>query len=313
MSRDLKVALAVLLPVGLADVAAPLLIVPAFHAPGPPGWSCVGVVGGMLLTALLLRDLRNCLPWRLLQASRPFLTTSAQRFVLRYDPQLGGVADAQEVLDQAERVLSELESVFGRLPLSWYNRPVGTVFRRRINLYLFRSVKGVQEVFGKEYGGLALPSLHVIVVPFVGLPLDETVRHELTHLFTHRWNPVAPPLLREGVSTWVQGTFLGYPVHGTAAVLVRQGGFPLGHLLDARFFFREENCRQCYVLAGSFTGFLVRRFGWDSYRRFYGRAGGRFDAKFRKHFGLSLEETERVWREKVLARYKAPGAICEVE
>jgi hypothetical protein len=59
---------------------------------------------------------------------------------------------------------------------------------------------------------------------------------------------------------------------------------------------------------GSFTGFLIRRFGWDAYRRFYRAAlpNERFDYTFRSHFGLDLEEAEVQWRGELLEGGPAP-------
>jgi hypothetical protein len=53
-------------------------------------------------------------------------------------------------------------------------------------------------------------------------------------------------------------------------------------------------------LAGSFTGFLLRRHGWEAYRRLYRLCDGlRFRAKFEKCFGVTLEKAEWQWRNEM--------------
>jgi hypothetical protein len=70
-------------------------------------------------------------------------------------------------------------------------------------------------------------------------------------------------------------------------------------LLDHRYFFASDRVHVCYALAGTFTGFLVRRFGWDLYRRFYRRANSRtFRSVFQSDFGMSLEEAWRRCRDE---------------
>jgi hypothetical protein len=123
--------------------------------------------------------------------------------------------------------------------------------------------------------------------------------HELTHLFAIRLNPWAPPLLSEGLATWLQGTYGGYAIDDLAAAWLRQETVRLRPLLDPTGFFAAS---WGYTVAASFSGFLIRRSGWDTYRRFYRQelGAGRFDARFTEYFGLSLEEAEEQWRCKLL-------------
>jgi hypothetical protein len=270
--------------------------------------------GGVAVIAASWRH-RKSLPWlwRFVARTRRFRTASGGRFVLRYAPQLRGQVDAPEVLSLAEAALSELEGKFGRLTLFRHDRGrIGPpLFRRRVHVYLFPTIEAIQWVFGQRYGGIALTNLHAIVFPLEGLRLDEWLRHELTHLFADRWNALAPPLFAEGLATWLQGTQQGYSLDGLAVTYLRGTDYPLRPLLDCSFFFRETNHGPWYVLAGSFTGFLTRRFGWDTYKRFYCRLfdGSRFDARFSKQFGLTLEEAEKQWRDELIEKYKAPVVV----
>jgi hypothetical protein len=53
-------------------------------------------------------------------------------------------------------------------------------------------------------------------------------------------------------------------------------------------------------LARSFTGFLVRRYGWERYRKFYRRSHAlNFKGYFQKVFGVSFEKAEWQWRSEL--------------
>jgi hypothetical protein len=257
---------------------------------------------GLFLWGLAALAWRGRWFWRFLGRTRRFRTARGDRVLLRYASDGPGI-DAPAVLAEAERALGRLEALFGRLTLFWHGRSVGPLlFRRRVHVYLFPTCWDVAEVFGEVYAGIALTTLHAVVVPIEAWALREGLPHELAHLFTDRWNRWAPPLLREGFSTWLQGTVAGRAIDEVAASLIRQRGRSLLRLLDDVYFFRPENRWPCYVLSASFVGFLLRRFGWDVCRRFYCRVHGsrRFEARFLRHFGLAFEEAGRQWREALL-------------
>ena len=68
-------------------------------------------------------------------------------------------------------------------------------------------------------------------------------------------------------------------------------------LIKPKFFFASSPRHVCYMLAGSFTAFLIRRHGWERYRSLFRRCNGfGFRSKFRKSFGVSLEKAEWQWR-----------------
>ena len=122
------------------------------------------------------------------------------------------------------------------------------------------------------------------------------------------WNMNPPPLLQEGLAVWlekVEGDE-GDAV-GDQSVVHDSCGDPLP-LLDPRRFFSPDQVHRSYGHAGVFTGYLIRRFGWDSIRGFYRKAERlRFRAVFWKHFGISFEDawvcvTTTLWRWQVSTR-----------
>jgi hypothetical protein len=61
-------------------------------------------------------------------------------------------------------------------------------------------------------------------------------------------------------------------------------------MLDRKHFFAPNRVHVSYSLAGGFMGFLIRRFGWDHYRRFYSTADRwTFRPVFQRQFGMSFE------------------------
>lgn len=227
--------------------------------------------------------------WRFTQRIWGFQTHATQRSVLHYATLL---ADRWNLPLLQQRCESELDDI---------GRQFGFTLRRRLVVYLFATWRDINAVFGPAYGGTALPLSNALVIP-EDCNLQEVIRHELTHLFAARWNTMAPPLLGEGLATWLQSTVGGLPIDTAARPLLRNRSLKLTSLLKRSFFFAEPQRHSCYVLAGSFTGFLIRRFGWDSYRSFYRVANARnFRGQFGKLFGLTLEQAERRWRNELLA------------
>jgi len=96
---------------------------------------------------------------------------------------------------------------------------------------------------------------------------------------------------------WLQETEWGQPIDTAARRVLGDSNLPLVKLLDRKFFFSEPHRLSCYLLSGSFTGYLIRRYGWQPYRKlFFASNGLRFRAKFERCFGVSLENAERNWR-----------------
>ncbi len=212
-----------------------------------------------------------------------FRTARGRAAVLHYAPELGHEVMPEILLVQWSDELKALEKTFGfRLP--------------RVSVFLFQAVGCVTEIFGPRYGGLALPAFNAIVVG-EHPNSQEDVRHELVHLFASRWNLHAPPLLAEGLAVHLQKRWRGYPI----ATFMRRFGsrseWTLASLFDESIFFDNTFRQACYVIAGSFSGFLIDEFGWDAYRTLYRSCGPNVEeTAFRRSLGISLAEAESRWR-----------------
>lgn len=68
----------------------------------------------------------------------------------------------------------------------------------------------------------------------------------------------------------------------------------------------------CYLVAGSFTGFLIRTYGWDQYRQFYRLRKQQFLTNFKKCFEVSLEEAGLRWRHEMMATQPNAGTVIDL-
>jgi hypothetical protein len=225
--------------------------------------------------------------WRLSRPVRRLHTATSPRMVAHWGPDFGGTK-VPSPLHGCETVLDELTRWFG-FPL-----PRPTVFLFPPGVDVCRLLKGP--------AGCAFPVWNAVVLSN-GCYAAETLRHELAHLFSSRWNVWALPLLNEGLATWLQGTVHGQSIDAAAVALLRcYRGLELSAMLRRRSFYAADNqTSDRYILAGSFTGFLLRRYGWRRYRDLFQRAIGLgFRTTFRRRIGVSLEKAEWQWRNEVL-------------
>jgi hypothetical protein len=224
--------------------------------------------------------------WRLVRHVRRFRTVASGRIVLHYAPELHGDVYFPVVFERYEAELEYLTQRFGY------------VLPGRVVVFLFANFADIGKIFGSDHGGYALMSANAICVA-AGSDSRELIRHEFAHLFSARLNWRAPLLLSEGLSVWMQDTDNGMPIEKAAQPLFRDRTLTLTRLLTTATLFSERGPRRhsCYLLAGSFTGFLIGHYGWERYLQFYCRAKGiGFHATFNKCFGVSLESAESDWR-----------------
>lgn len=228
-------------------------------------------------------------PWRFGRSVSRFHSASTARVALHYAPELEGDLYLPAVFDRYHREVVYVSQQFGlELPAP-------------VHVFLFADLGGIARIFGADYGGFALTKCNAIVVA-AGTDTRDLLRHEFTHLFSARWNPSAPTLLCEGLSVWMQRNYWGRPIDSAVLPAMRDSTLTLARLLKCPGLFHRGDLRHaCYLLAGSFTGFLIRQYGWERYRRFYRRARAiGLPSTFRKCFGISMEAAESHWRNETL-------------
>jgi hypothetical protein len=204
---------------------------------------------------------------RLVRQFTRFETLSGRRVELWYDPTLASRSDLATHLERWEAALTAVEKVFG------------FALSRTVIILIFASNDDADRTFGGSAGGRALAWRTIAVGAEILDQTDseETMRHELAHLFSNHWGRRRSPLKREGLAEWVKGTRDGVAIDACALgnLLCDEDGtkVQLHRLLDPDSWTVDRH--RNYALAGSFTGFLIRRFGWEAYRRFFVRAGNR--------------------------------------
>jgi tetratricopeptide (TPR) repeat protein len=225
---------------------------------------------------------------------RGFETFDGHTVEVQYAPELKGKLDLAHQVPQWERVLKELEAQFG---FKLACRPT---------VYLFASSREVSDLLQSEAGGFAMSDgcavfLGVDCLEAPGTSL-EAVRHEFGHLFAAQWSRHGPEVKTEGLATWLQGSEGGLPLdlHALAYVLGAKY-WPITWLIDPSHF--DQDRYYSYVVSGSFTGFLIRSYGWDTYEEFYRRAHPQnFADAFEAVFNADLLTVERRWRDDLLSR-----------
>ncbi len=285
-----------------------VLLLPAAVLGGSPGLRLLKIAVFLALSASLTvwGFARDRLGRRMAWAVRRFRTVEGRRAVVHYNPRL----DPFEVAlfhAVCEQEIEGLERVFGTRLRAW------RLFPSRLRIYLFRSVAGVSRVYGGPCGGFAEWFRWFVVVnaddEWRGL-----LRHEIAHIFAGRWSQSAPRVLVEGLAVWAQRTKQGWPVDVAARWALPRRADPLDLLLRREWpADPPQLLGRYYVLAGSFTGFLIRRFGLDAYRRFYRGTWTRrsdFARRFERHFGLPLEAAARDWVDGLRRQPPSPIPLC---
>lgn len=226
--------------------------------------------------------------------TRRFRTLDAEHVRLHYAPDLQERIDWQAQLRIWEEALADLQG--------WFGRPL----KRKVVVFLFARHDVINRLFKFSFGGCALVRADAVIIAadFMQEMVNpkELVRHELVHLFAAYCGKEKPCFKDEGLTTWLQGTMDDKPVDFHAlAIILGQGCPPALNLLNDRLFMRERS--DSYVLAGSFTGYLLRRFDKTTYFRYLRLARSkRFTATFLEVFGISVVSAEVEWREQLLAR-----------
>jgi hypothetical protein len=255
----------------------------------PPGFLCFQV--GLTSLLIAFHRWQQRWLWKFCARVRHFATVENARIVLHYEPELQRLPIISYLLHSCEKELDDLTR--------WFGSPL----RGRVTVYLFAHSKEIAAIYRRpNCGGTIIWRANAIVIANDNC-VEESMRHELVHLFASRWSALAPPLLSEGLAVCLQGKFFGQSIDCETLPVLRQGIPKLSKLLRWEYFYTEPQLRWCYVLAGSFTGFLIRRYGWERYRELYRSCNGYdFSAKFQKCFGISLKTAARMWRNEVMVK-----------
>jgi hypothetical protein len=107
--------------------------------------------------------------------------------------------------------------------------------------------------------------------------------------------------LQEGLAVYLGGEWYGQTLDACAYSQFTSQRQSIISLLDETAFHRKDHLNANYAMAGSFTGFVVRRFGWDKYRYLYRTSTTKdFEATFQRVYRLTVQEAEFQWRSELI-------------
>jgi len=141
-------------------------------------------------------------------------------------------------------------------------------------------------------------------------------RAAITHEVTHVLAPNANRFLAEGLAVYVHDLFQGEPAYPNFGKALRAEAKKLLDRADiaaleriatpARLQLKGLDGRDAYIVAGSFVGFLIERYGLDQFRRAYaltplvtGERNAGDPDRWRATYGISLENLIDAWRAAV--------------
>jgi hypothetical protein len=248
------------------------------------GASIFAIVPPCAVLLILLQARRIAWLWRFLRAVRRFRTATNGHIVLHYAAELDGKRELPALM---QHLADELD-----LLTRWFSSPLPG----RVVVFLFADRATIARIFGPYYGGTALSRANAIVIADDGW-IQISTRHELAHLFSARWSERAPPLLSEGLSVWLEWAEDAQTVDAMAREPMHGPSQNLSQLLNPEFFFSEAYRHSCYLLAGSFCGFLIRGYGRERFEKLYKLCNGRrSEAKFKQCYDMTLEQAQSQWR-----------------
>jgi hypothetical protein len=245
---------------------------------------CVGIVPQV---ALRFFSERSKQLWRLAWRARRLRAAREGPITLCFAPELADSWDLELIRACCRQEFEQLARTFSDVRL------------RRVLVYLFADPAEIGKIFWRPAVGVAFSSANLIVIAKDGF-LRGTIRHELVHLFAGQWNLRPPSILREGLAVYLEGGRYGQPLDAYACWQLHLQGQNIAALLDeTTFHCKDLNAN--YGLAGSFTGFLIRRFGWDKYRCMYRASTTKdFEAIFQKVYSLTVQEADAQWRNELI-------------
>jgi hypothetical protein len=176
-----------------------------------------------------------------------------------------------------------------------YCKKLGISSDERISYFLYPDTTKIRELLGLKgdfYVSWNDREIH---------SLEPVNGYEVIHLITDPFG-TPPKSLCEGTAFYLQGGFLGRPIHPTAIVLLAQKKLPsLTSLIDYNTFARLPIDAKVPAIT-SFVAFLVETWGPEKLIQLYRAAKGTnayttFGPSFERVYGIPVSEAEIRWRQ----------------
>jgi hypothetical protein len=145
---------------------------------------------------------------------------------------------------------------------------------RKITSFIFKNDRQKGELFGSENADVAKPWLYQIYTTAVNY--DNTLKHEIAHIFSasfgtgpfkiaHNFNPA----LIEGIAEAASPLYNNWYIDQIASIAYNNNyKYPVDKLYSGFNFFGQSSGLS-YVYAGSFTNYLINRYGIEKFKEWY--------------------------------------------
>jgi hypothetical protein len=181
-----------------------------------------------------------------------------------------------------------------------YCKKLGITSDERISYFLYPDTTTIRDMLGLK-GDIYISwndrEIHSVV------PVNS---YEIIHLITDPFG-TPPKAVCEGTAFYLQGGFLGKPIHPSAIALLAKKELPsLGSLIDYnKFASLPVNVSMPAIT--SFVAFLVETWGTDKLIELYRAAKGTnayttFGSSFERVYGLPASEAEFEWRQFLIRK-----------
>lgn len=172
------------------------------------------------------------------------------------------------------------------------------------------------------HGGFASNQIYVSYLDdnYAGNDLAQVLHHEMIHILDRQLGgELRPSLLSEGLAVYLSnGHFKKEPILSRAAVLINLGWYlPLDSLADAFYMSQHEIG---YLEGCALVQYMVERFGWEAFNDFYRdihphpseKQSRAIDESLEAHFGLSLEQLEMDFKNRLRQQHIIPEMVDDV-
>lgn len=186
---------------------------------------------------------------------------------------------------------------------------LGIINARKINYYLYNSIKEKNELMGDDSPGNAIwQELDLGSNPFskkfeIHVIYNEKCKfigeHEDTHLLSLPWG-LSIYLFCEGLAQYMENSFIGKDLHVISKKLLSENKlYPLKNLCDNENWETVEPII-IYPQAGSFIKFLIERYGKEKLIEVYKKTSRNFDLiqnllEIHNTYTKTINELENEW------------------
>ena len=220
-------------------------------------------------------------------------TAVTKHFIIHYPPQLDKDL-VKAIIIYHEYYYTELKEFFG------YDYP------QKINSYLFLNNEQKKELFGTANADFAKPWMNSSFITYTDCSV--ALRHELAHCFSSvigagplKVSAGLNPYLTEGIAVAAAPVFDDNSVDYLASLAYNNKyKANLDGLFD-RFSFFTQASSLSYIYAGSFSKYLIEKYGIDKFKKLYhegdfpGAYGRPLNAVVREYY-LTLTDTALINR-----------------